>query len=61
MFIAYQHTIEKRMHAQAKYTKHDVHQMVENLGRSQNLTQTFGKRTLISHDTDNMYTFHNYL
>jgi len=32
MSIAYQHAIEKRMHAQAKYAKHDVHQMVENLG-----------------------------
>jgi len=61
MLIAYQYAIEKRMHAQAEYAKHDVHEMVENLGRSQNLTQSFGKRTLIAHDTDNVYTFHNYL
>jgi len=38
MLIAYQYAIEKRMHAQAEYAKHDVHQMVENFGRSQNLT-----------------------
>lgn len=46
------------MHAQTKYTKHDIHQMVENFGRSQYLTQTFGKGTLIAHDTDNVHAFH---
>lgn len=58
MFKAYQYTIEKRMHTQAKYAKHDIHQMVENFGWSQYLTQTLGKSTLIAHDTDNVHAFH---
>jgi len=32
MLTAYQYAIEKRMHAQTQYAKHDVHQMVENFG-----------------------------
>lgn len=57
----YQHAVEKRMHAQPQNAEHDVHQMIEDLGGGEYLTQALGERALITHDTNDMYTLQYHL
>lgn len=49
------------MHAQTEHAEHYVHQVIEDLGRRQYLTQAFGERTLIAHNADDVHAFHYYL